>query len=146
MSRTGSFPIGCIVLNVIFLYQMTVEKGVFETLQRTIEVTTTNRRMQLLSIAFAFARSSSSIRFRNTRCRYRRHPDWGWVFRPWAARSLIANTHRSPTALWKTPIAGLASVTGLDPILQGAMVGRRQLRFFAHVPSWSIWTFAGLMR
>ena len=30
---TGFFPIGWIVLNVIFLYRLTVEKGVFETLQ-----------------------------------------------------------------------------------------------------------------
>jgi lactate permease len=28
---TGFFPIGWIVLNVIFLYRLTVEKGVFET-------------------------------------------------------------------------------------------------------------------
>src|ERR1700745_2176413 len=33
---TGFFPIGWIVLNVIFLYRLTVEKGVFETLQNTI--------------------------------------------------------------------------------------------------------------
>jgi lactate permease len=33
---TGFFPIGWIVLNVIFLYRLTVEKGVFETLQQTI--------------------------------------------------------------------------------------------------------------
>src|SRR5476649_214696 len=34
---TGFFPIGWIVLNVIFLYQLTVEKGAFETLQTTID-------------------------------------------------------------------------------------------------------------
>jgi lactate permease len=33
---TGFFPIGWIVLNVIFLYRLTVEKGTFETLQTTI--------------------------------------------------------------------------------------------------------------
>ena len=33
---TGFFPIGWIVLNVIFLYRLTVEKGVFATLQQTI--------------------------------------------------------------------------------------------------------------
>ena len=42
-----------------------------------------------------------------------------------------------------TPIQGLASVTGLDPYLLGAMVGR-QLPFFSLiVPFWLIWTFAG---
>ena len=33
---TGFFPIGWIILNVIFLYRLTVEKGWFETLQTTI--------------------------------------------------------------------------------------------------------------
>ena len=33
---TGFFPIGWIVLNVIFLYRLTVEKGAFTTLQQTI--------------------------------------------------------------------------------------------------------------
>src|SRR5689334_7227316 len=51
---TGLFPIGWIVLNVIFLYRLTVEKGVFETLQQTIGSITADRRLQLLLIAFAF--------------------------------------------------------------------------------------------
>src|SRR6202521_6247699 len=51
---TGFFPIGWIVLNVIFLYRLTVEKGVFETLQTTIGGVTEDRRLQLLLIAFCF--------------------------------------------------------------------------------------------
>src|SRR5437660_9076691 len=51
---TGFFPIGWIVLNVIFLYRLTVEKGMFETLQTTIGGVTNDRRLQLLLIAFAF--------------------------------------------------------------------------------------------
>jgi lactate permease len=35
---SGFFPIGWIVLNVIFLYRLCVEKGTFELLQRTIAV------------------------------------------------------------------------------------------------------------
>ena len=48
---TGFFPIGWIVLNVIFLYRLTVEKGTFETLLGGV---TTDRRLQLLLIAFSF--------------------------------------------------------------------------------------------
>ena len=51
---TGFFPIGWIVLNVIFLYRLTVEKGVFQTLQTTIGGVTEDRRLQLLLIAFSF--------------------------------------------------------------------------------------------
>src|SRR5882757_9337438 len=51
---TGLFPIGWIILNVIFLYRLTVEKGRFATLQTTIGGITTDRRLQLLLIAFSF--------------------------------------------------------------------------------------------
>jgi len=50
----GFFPIGWIVLNVIFLYQLTKETGAFETLQQTIGSVTPDRRLQLLLIAFCF--------------------------------------------------------------------------------------------
>src|SRR4051812_18971266 len=50
---TGFFPIGWIVLNVIFLYRLTVEKGAFETLQNLIGGVTQDRRLQLLLIAFS---------------------------------------------------------------------------------------------
>jgi lactate permease len=50
---TGFFPIGWIVLNVIFLYRLTVARGVFETLQTTIGGVTEDRRLQLLLIALA---------------------------------------------------------------------------------------------
>src|ERR1041384_2020730 len=51
---TGFFPIGWIVLNVIFLYRLTVEKGVFQTLQTTIGGVTEDRRLPLLLLAFCF--------------------------------------------------------------------------------------------
>src|SRR3982075_3567096 len=51
---SGFFPIGWIVLNVIFLYRITVETGRFELLQRAIGGVTTDRRLQLLLIAFSF--------------------------------------------------------------------------------------------
>src|SRR4029453_5569285 len=51
---TGFFPIGWIVLNVIFLYRLTVEKGTVQTLQTAIGSVTEDRRLQLLLIAFSF--------------------------------------------------------------------------------------------
>src|SRR5258708_7181336 len=47
---SGFFAIGGIVLNVISLYQLTVEKGAFETWQATIGGVTADRRLQLLLI------------------------------------------------------------------------------------------------
>src|SRR3982074_2354833 len=142
---TGFFPIGWIVLNVIFLYRLTVEKGVFETLQTTIGGVTTDRRVQLLLIAFAFGAFFEGASGFGTPGAVTGAILIGLGFSPLAASglSLIANTAPVAYGALGTPIAGLASVTGLDPYLLGAMVGR-QLPFFSLiVPFWLIWVFAG---
>src|SRR4051812_15698907 len=143
---TGLFPIGWIVLNVIFLYRLTVEKGVFHTLQQTIGGVTADRRLQLLLIAFCFGAFFEGASGFGTPVAVTGAILIGLGFSPLAASglSLIANTAPVAYGALGTPIAGLASVTGLDPYLLGAMVGR-QLPFFSLiVPFWLIWTFAGL--
>ena len=50
----GFFPIGWIVLNVIFMYRLIVATGAFATLQQAIGGVTADRRLQLLLIAFSF--------------------------------------------------------------------------------------------
>ena len=142
---TGFFPIGWIVLNVIFLYRLTVEKGMFETLQNTIGGVTTDRRLQLLLIAFSFGAFFEGASGFGTPVAVTGAILIGLGFSPLAASglSLIANTAPVAYGALGTPIAGLASVTGLDPFLLGAMVGR-QLPFFSLiVPFWLIWAFAG---
>ena len=142
---TGFFPIGWIVLNVIFLYRLTVQKGVFMTLQQTIGGITGDRRLQLLLIAFAFGAFFEGASGFGTPVAVTGAILMGLGFSPLAASglSLIANTAPVAYGALGTPIAGLASVTGLDPYPLGAMVGR-QLPFFSlAVPFWLIWTFAG---
>lgn len=142
---TGFFPIGWIVLNVIFLYRLTVERGVFETLQTTIGGVTEDRRLQLLLIAFSFGAFFEGASGFGTPVAVTGAILIGLGFSPLAASglSLIANTAPVAYGALGTPIAGLASVTGIDPFLLGAMVGR-QLPFFSLiVPFWLIWTFAG---
>jgi lactate permease len=141
----GFFPIGWIVLNVIFLYRLTVEKGAFETLQNTIGGVTQDRRLQLLLIAFSFGAFFEGASGFGTPVAVTGAILIGLGFSPLAASglSLIANTAPVAYGALGTPIAGLASVTGIDPFLLGAMVGR-QLPFFSLiVPFWLIWAFAG---
>ena len=141
----GFFPIGWIVLNVLFLYRLTVEKGAFETLQTTIGSVTNDRRLQLLLIAFAFGAFFEGASGFGTPVAITGAALIGLGFSPLAASglSLIANTAPVAYGALGTPIAGLTSVTGIDPYLLGAMVGR-QLPFFSLiVPFWLIWVFAG---
>src|ERR1700710_940351 len=142
---TGFFPIGWIVLNVIFLYRLTVEKGAFEVLQTTIGGVTNDRRLQLLLIAFSFGAFFEGASGFGTPVAVTGAILIGLGFSPLAASglSLIANTAPVAYGALGTPIAGLASVTGIDPFLLGAMVGR-QLPFFSLiVPFWVVWAFAG---
>jgi lactate permease len=142
---TGFFPIGWIVLNVIFLYRLTVEKGLFETLQNTIGGVTNDRRLQLLLIAFSFGAFFEGASGFGTPVAVTGAILIGLGFSPLAASglSLIANTAPVAFGALGTPIAGLASVTGLDPFKLGQMVGRQLPFFSVIVPFWLIWAFAG---
>jgi lactate permease len=128
----GFFPIGWIVLNVIFKYRLTVATGAFGTLQQAIGGVTSDRRLQLLLIAFAFGAFFEGASGFGTPVAVTAAILIGLGFSPIAASglSLIANTAPVAHGALGTPIAGLASVTGLDPYLLGAMVGR-QLPFFS---------------
>jgi lactate permease len=141
----GLFPIGWIILNVIFLYRLTVEKGWFGTLQQSVAGITTDRRIQLLLVAFAFGAFFEGAGGFGTPVAVTGAILIGLGFSPLAASglSLIANTAPVAYGALGAPIQGLASVTGYDPYILGAMIGR-QLPFFSIlVPFWLIWVFAG---
>jgi lactate permease len=142
---TGFFPIGWIVLNVIFMYQLTVTAGRFEALKRAVGGVTADRRLQLLLIAFSFGAFFEGASGFGTPVAITGAVLIGLGFSPLAASglSLIANTAPVAYGALGTPIQGLASVTGLDPYLLGAMVGRQLPIFSLIVPFWVVWAFAG---
>jgi lactate permease len=142
---TGFFPIGWIVLNVIFLYQVTVATGKFELLKRAVGGVTEDRRLQLLLIAFSFGAFFEGASGFGTPVAITGSILIGLGFSPLAASglSLIANTAPVAYGALGTPIQGLASVTGLDPYILGAMVGRQLPVFSLIVPFWVVWAFAG---
>jgi lactate permease len=141
----GFFPIGWIVLNVIFMYQLTVTAGRFEALKRAVGGVTPDRRLQLLLIAFSFGAFFEGASGFGTPVAITGSILIGLGFSPLAASglSLIANTAPVAYGALGTPIQGLASVTGLDPYILGAMVGRQLPIFSLIVPFWVVWAFAG---
>jgi lactate permease len=142
---SGLFPIGWIVLNVIFMYQLTVSAGRFETLKRAVGGVTPDRRLQILLIAFSFGAFFEGASGFGTPVAITGAILIGLGFSPLAASglSLIANTAPVAYGALGTPIQGLASVTGIDPYLLGAMVGRQLPIFSLIVPFWVVWAFAG---
>src|SRR6202789_1566942 len=142
---SGFFPIGWIVLNVIFMYQLTVRAGRFEVLKRAVGGVTVDRRVPLLLIAFSFGAFFEGASGFGTPVAITGAVLIGLGFSPLAASglSLIANTAPVAYGALGTPIAGLAQVTGLDPYILGAMVGRQLPVFSLIVPFWVVWAFAG---
>jgi lactate permease len=142
---SGFFPIGWIVLNVIFMYQLTVAAGRFEALKRAVGGVTADRRLQLLLIAFSFGAFFEGASGFGTPVAITGAILIGLGFSPLAASglSLIANTAPVAFGALGTPIQGLAQVTGLDPYTLGAMVGRQLPIFSLMVPFWVVWAFAG---
>src|SRR5213080_445729 len=141
----GLFPIGWIVLNVIFLYQLTSECGLFEQLRHSITGLTEDRRLQLLLVAFSFGAFIEGACGFGTPVAVTGAILIGLGFSPLSASglSLIANTAPVAFGALGAPLIGLQGVTGLDLKQLSAMVGR-QLPFFSMiVPFWLIWAFAG---
>lgn len=141
----GFFPIGWIIVNVIFLYRLQVEKGAFAIIQQSVGAVTKDRRLQLLLIAFAvgaFFEGSSGF---GTPVAMTGSILMSLGFSPLAASglSLIANTAPVAFGALGAPITGLQQATQLDYNALGAMVGRQLPPFSVIVPFWLIWAFAG---
>lgn len=142
---TGMFPIGWIILNVLFLYRLTVEKGWFATIQGSIAGVTPDRRLQLLLIAFCFGAFFEGAAGFGTPVAVTAAILIGLGFSPLAAAglSLIANTAPVAFGALGAPIQGLATATGIDPHVLGQMVGRQLPFFSVIVPFWLVAAFAG---
>jgi lactate permease len=141
----GLFPIGWIVLNVIFLYQLTNERGLFQRLRESITGLTQDRRLQLLLVAFSFGAFIEGACGFGTPVAVTGAILIGLGFTPLSASglSLIANTAPVAFGALGAPLIGLQGVTGLDLKELSAMVGRQLPIFSLIVPFWLIWAFAG---
>lgn len=144
----GLMPIGWIILNVIFLYQLTNEKGEFDVLRHSIRGISDDRRMQVLFIAFSFGAFFEGAAGFGTPVAVTAAMLMGLGFSPLSAAGLclIANTAPVAFGALGTPVIALAAVTGLDLMEISGMIGR-QLPFFSLiVPFWLIWAMVGFRR
>jgi lactate permease len=141
----GLLPIGWIILNIIFLYKLTNEAGLFKVLQESITDISDDRRLQLLLVAFSFGAFFEGAAGFGTPVAVTGAVLIGLGFSPLAASglSLIANTAPVAYGALGTPIITLQGVTGLDLLDLSAMTGRHLPFFSLIVPFWLIWAFVG---
>ena len=144
----GLFPIGWIILNVIFLYDLTVAKGSFSVMRDSLTGVTRDRRLQLLLIAFSFGAFFEGAAGFGTPVAVTAAILIGLGFEPLAASglSLVANTAPVAFGALGTPIVALAGVTGLDVRKLSAMVGRQLPFFSVLIPFWLVAAYCGFRK
>ena len=141
----GLFPIGWIILNLIFLYQLTVDKGLFAVLRGNLATIAPDPRVQVILIAFSFGAFFEGAAGFGTPVAVTAAILIQLGFKPLQASglSLIANTAPVAFGALGTPIIALAGVTGINELTLSAMVGRQLPFFSVLVPFWVVWAMAG---
>jgi lactate permease len=142
----GFLPIGWIVLNAVFLYNLTVATGQFEVVKTSIGRLSRDRRIQVLLVAFSFGAFIEGASGFGTPVAICAALLMGLGFMPLhaAGLSLIANTAPVAFGAIGTPILTLAAVTDIPADTLSRMAGR-QLPFVSLiVPAWLIVTMSGM--
>jgi lactate permease len=139
----GFFPILWIVLNAIWVYNLTVETGHFDVLRRSFERVSPDLRIQAIIIAFCFGALLEALAGFGTPVAITVVMLMTLGFRPLkaAALSLIANTAPVAFGALASPITALATQAhGANPDARltldtiGSMVGRQTPILAAVVP------------
>lgn len=123
----GFFPILWIVINAIWVYQLTVETGHFDVLRRSFASVSDDQRIQAVLIAFSFGALLEALAGFGTPVAVTSVMLMALGFKPLKAAALALTANTAPVAFgaMATPILTLAKVTNLPSDTLGAMVGRQ---------------------
>ncbi|MEJ2859978.1 L-lactate permease [Actinomycetospora flava] len=132
----GFFPILWIVINALWIYQMTVVTGHFDVLRRSFGSVSDDQRVQAVIIAFCFGALLEALAGFGTPVAICTVMLIALRFSPLKAAvvALVANTAPVAFGAIAVPITTLASVTGLPEEALGAMVGRQTPILAVFVP------------
>src|SRR3954452_18425305 len=123
----GLFPIMWIVVNAVWLYNITVKTGDFAVLRRSFAKISDDQRILAIIIAFSFGALLEALAGFGTPVAITSIMLIALGFKPIKAASvaLVANTAPVAFGAIAIPIVTLAQVTGLDKQDLGSMVGRQ---------------------
>jgi lactate permease len=132
----GFFPIMWIVINAIWVYNLTVETGHFDVLRRSFASISDDQRIQAIIIAFCFGALMEALAGFGTPVAISSVMLIALGFRPLKAATvaLVANTAPVAFGALAVPITTLATVTKLPVSDLGAMVGRQTPILAVFVP------------
>ncbi len=123
----GFFPILWIVINALWIYDMTVDSGHFHVLQRSFSRISDDRRIQAVIIAFCFGALLEALAGFGAPVAITTVMLMALGFTPLvsAVVALVANTAPVAFGALAAPLVTLSSVSGLPMAQLGAMTGRQ---------------------
>jgi lactate permease len=123
----GFFPIMWIVINAIWIYNMTRESGHFAILRQSFSAVSSDERVQAVIIAFSFGALLEALAGFGTPVAICSVMLIALGFKPVKAATvaLLANTAPVAFGAIAIPIITLSQLTGLSKADLGAMVGRQ---------------------
>ena len=132
----GFFPILWIVINAIWVYNLTVASGHFDVLRRSFEKVSPDQRIQAMIIAFCFGALLEALAGFGTPVAISVVMLLALGFSPLKAAvvALVANTAPVAFGAMATPIITLGRVTELPVDTLGAMIGRQTPLLALFVP------------
>ena len=140
----GLFPISWIVYWAIVLYRITVETGKFEIIKESIGSITTDMRLQMLLVAFAFGAFLEGGAGFGTPVAVAAAMMTGLGFTPFYASSICLLANTAPVAFGAIgiPVITLAATTGLPLNQLSADAGRICAPLSFMIPAYLIVIFA----
>ena len=141
----GLFPIAWLLLNVIFVYQLTVHRGQFDVLRRSLAVIAPDPRVQVILIAFAFGAFLEGLSGFGAPVAITSAVLMQLGFRPLQAAglSLVANTAPVAFGSLGIPLTTLQQVTDLDLHALSATVAGLLAAFSFFIPVLVVFMLAG---
>jgi lactate permease len=141
----GLLRIAWIIVASIFLYNVAVETGQFQVMKESIAALSTDKRLQLILIAFCFGAFLEGTGGGGAPVAIAGSFLIGLGFDPFQAATLclIANTAPVAWGAVGNPIRVLAAVTALPESALGAMTGRILPPLSAILPFWLVRTMVG---
>jgi lactate permease len=141
----GLLKIAWVIVASIFLYHIAVETGQFQVMKESIAALSSDKRLQLILIAFCFGAFLEGTGGGGAPVAIAGSFLIGLGFEPFQAATLCLIANTAPVA-WGgvgNPIRALATVTGLPEMALSAMVGRILPPISAILPLWLVRSMVG---
>jgi lactate permease len=144
----GLFPIVWIVINAIFIYNVIVDTGFFDTIRDSLAGVSNDRRIQVVLVAFVFGALLEATAGFGTPVAITASLMAGLGFEALyaAALALLANTAPVAFGGFGIPILTGASVAGLDTLELSQMVGRQTPLLALIIPAMLVTVMSGFRR